>query len=329
MVRWTIAGLIRWIPKAIVPTIVISLAAIFWSQNHSSLSPSGFLTVSTEAELEQEFPDRTTGDDSGFDRGTDTTVPQSTIPIARKLVLTQQSGFFFANRGHCCEFYAEIPQFLAKTPFTRQLNNLLLEESREYANEFSSVDWATVLESLRDPQPYLQKWDCSFGIGITHASPLSVSLLETRAEYTGGAHGNYFLRGRSFVDDRGTVKELKLKDLFTENSEWKHRLISFCVSNLRCQGASSISDFCVENIEECSFSEDDLSSFTLSSTGIRFYFSPYHVGCYAEGTYSVFCPYETMRECITSESPIVRFMTGDSQTRPERLKSASTGVERQ
>jgi hypothetical protein len=61
------------------------------------------------------------------------------------------------------------------------------------------------------------------------------------------------------------------------------------------------------------FSTDDLTSFTLSPAGMRFYFSPYHVGTYADGVFTVGVPYYVIRDCIPEDSPARLFMVPNSR----------------
>ena len=158
------------------------------------------------------------------------------------------------------------------------------------------------------------------GVDFAYVTPNAVSLVQSYWEFTGGVHGNGGYDGKCFVEDQGSVRRLKLEDLFDPNSDWKKRLVKHCVSGLRCQEVSFITDELVQNPESATtspdsfcdlkqFSTDDLTSFTLSPAGLRFYFSPYHVGSYADGVFTVGVPYYVIRDCIPAESPARLFMT--------------------
>lgn len=143
------------------------------------------------------------------------------------------------------------------------------------------------------------------------------SLLERRAGLRFGERGHdlsFRYEIPEFVEEVAEqVHELSLADLFESESPWESQLVRHCASDLLRQRASSISEDCVESPEEYGFTIDDLRAFTLSPTGISFYFSPYHVGCWAEGVYSVRIPWAAIRDCLSDESPARLFMAIDSR----------------
>ena len=149
-------------------------------------------------------------------------------------------------------------------------------------------------------------------LDIVHATEKAVSLVETRWEYTGGAHGNSLIAGRNFVSSNGEVLQLKLDDLFDPASDWSYRMIKHCVLDLRSQGASHIPETPIDGVDDGGLLLiDDLASFTMSPDGFRIYFGPYHVGSYAEGIYTVQIPYDIIRDCLTADSPARSFFNAD------------------
>ena len=164
-------------------------------------------------------------------------------------------------------------------------------------------------QGFQEPDVSLRNWSGSIGLDFTFVSRKGVSLVESHSEYTGGAHGNYYLRGRTFVEAEGAVQELKLPDLFDPASDWERRLVELCITDLRKQGASWIVEDPFDSKLTERFSKDDLASFTLSAYGIRFYFSPYHVGPYAEGIFTVFVPYSVIVDFLSKEGPARHFVS--------------------
>lgn len=298
----------RVLPSALPIGFLTVAALLFYSQNHTTYLRDGDFALASDEEMAEKYPDHIAGDEDPNPRFETTLREFGSSPVARKYVLTRRAGLSFWGRGHSTSFVAEIPEFIDDSAFLRQLNRQLSDEYETMAVEFTTIDWSLVYDGFRDPQFYLQNWEGLVGINIVHSSPQAASVLESHWEYTGGAHGNTLLRGRCFFESEKQVRELTLEDLFEPASDWSKRLIAYCLSDLRCQGASRISDIGLEEPESSPITNDDLASFTLSRLGITFYFSPYHVGCYAEGVYTVHVPYFVIRDCIPETSPARLFM---------------------
>lgn len=138
---------------------------------------------------------------------------------------------------------------------------------------------------------------------ISYASADLLSLSETLWVYTGGAHGNTGLMGHTFalVDDK--VRALRLKDFFLEDADYLAVLSPFVLEALRAQEAQWVLNGDIDG-----FSKDDLSVVTLSPTGLTFGFEPYAVGPYAQGTFFIMVPFDTLKPIIDPEGPLARFL---------------------
>lgn len=313
MGRWIFQfGSSRTLSTGVPIGLLLGSVAFVCSQNRSSFSVQGELSIASDAAMYQKFPTRIVGGD--FERVEDwLSVPLkiTTRVVARKCVLKRRAGLRLFDRGHNVEFRAEFPEFLASFSLLQQLNQRLRDDYEQAATEFVKTDWSSVVEGIRSPSYLLLNWERSVTVDILHSTDRAVSLLESRYEYQGGVHGNFQLVGRNVVASGGGSKELALDELFETASPWKSRLLSLCTSDLRCQGASSIGDCCVESPEEFGFTVEELTTFTLSPSGIAFYFSPYHVGCYAEGVYCVRIPWASIQDCVPWASPARLFMATD------------------
>lgn len=302
----------RVLPASLPFCFLLLALAFVYSQNRTSLSLKGHFSIAGDAEMREKFPTRIASTD--VERADDhPSIPEQipTRTVARKFLLERRAGLRISDRGHNVSFTTEIPEFIDDVPFLKTLNRQLRHEYGEAATEFATAEWSTVVEGLHSPSFPMLGWEGSISIDILHCSACAVSLLEFRSEYTGGAHGNCHLVGRNFMVLADQVHELVLDELFDKESLWKKRLLKYCASDLRCQGASSIGDCSVESPEEFDFTTDDLASFTMSPSGMSFYFSPYHVGCYAEGIYVVRMPWSEIKDCIAAESPARLFMAMD------------------
>jgi Protein of unknown function (DUF3298) len=343
--RWVFIAIKRFLPASIPLVLVAILAVVFEFQNYTTVSRKDDFLLITDDQLAVQYKTYHSGDAER----TKFIGPEFSVTVAKKTVLIRRAGLGLYDRGHNISFEAELPEFLIDSPFLKKLSQQLSEDYRKSATEFTTVDWSLVWHGFREPEFSLRNWEGIIGVDFAHVTPNAVSLIQSYWEYTGGAHGNGGLHGQCFIDDQGSVRRLNLEDLFDPNSDWKKRLIDFCVSDLRCQEATFISDGLVQNPESATlstdnssrppvafrwdedddsfsensdsltipteqpfclkqFSTDDLTSFTLSPAGLRFYFSPCHVGTYADGVYTVGVPYRTIQDCIPVGSPTRRFM---------------------
>ncbi len=338
-----------------IPLVLVAISAIvFEFQNHTKISQKENFLLITDDQLAVQYQAYHTGD---AERRT-FIGPEFLIPVAKKTVLTKRAGLGFYDRGHNSSFEAELPEFLIDSPFLKKLSQQLCEDYKQSAIDFTRVDWSLVLDGFREPLYSPRNWEGMIHVNFAHVTPNAVSLVQFYWEYTGGAHGNGSLQGQCFVDNQGSVRQLMLEDLFDAGSNWEQRLIDYCVSDLRRQGASFISNAFVQTPESATTSPEnlasssanlsldeedldadaitddsetgtiaaenmngvtplstsDLTSFTLSPAGLRFYFSPYHVGSYAEGIYTVGVPYSVIRECIPDDSPARLFMTTNAHS---------------
>lgn len=318
MVRRLLAAVVRILPRGIPVGIVLVGVSIFWLQNHTTITRQGEFLLATDWDLAREYPPKIAGDPPYTERERDESsfvepaAPERTrIAVADKYRFYRTAGFSFLGRGHSISYTSVFPKFYSPSPFQQQLSRQLHREAHEQAIEFATVNWSDVVDGLKEPQFYLLNWETQIDVDVVHTAPQAVSLLESRYQYTGGAHGNLMVVGRCFVEEQNQVRELKLSDLFDPDSDWLMQLSKYCLSDLRCQGASSAQGDDMLDQAETRFAADDLCSFTLSPSGIRFYFSPYHVGCYAEGVYAVHVPYYVIADCIAPDSPARFFMAAD------------------
>ncbi len=130
--------------------------------------------------------------------------------------------------------------------------------------------------------------------GIYHYSPALVSAALTVYTFTGGAHGMSWTLTQNLRLEDGKTAPLALSALFREDSGYLQAISNHCIAGLKKQEASNVVN---GNITE--FAGEDLSSFVISRAGLTVFFAPYAVGCYAEGSFEVTVPFETI-------SPLLR-----------------------
>lgn len=309
MLRSTLRGMARLVPVGILVASLAVVVVVFLWQNHTTVSREGDFALATDSDLVMAHR----ADSAQCKALPDDSSPRSEPRlVAKKLVLRKRAGLSLADRGHSAIYEAAFPEFPETSPFLSDVNRLVSTSHAEVAAEFAGADWLLVWDEFRDPSFCNREWSGCVETEVIHATDRAVCLLEMHSEYTGGAHGNYWHVARCFVEENNQARELKLADLFEPSSDWQQRLITFVNDDLRDQGASSLAspdDEAEENETRSATLEiDDLATFALAPSGLWFFFAPYHVGCYAEGAYSVRMPYSKIESCIPMNSPARLFM---------------------
>jgi hypothetical protein len=145
-------------------------------------------------------------------------------------------------------------------------------------------------------------WEAQKNIRISYYSDDLVSMESSYYEYTGGVHGNSYTSSENYSFENGRWIEAGLDDLFYPEKDYFGFLSSYVYEDLKEQGASNVTDgFYTE------LGRDDLCEFTISPMGLEFIFSPYHMGCYAEGYYYVLVLFSELKPYITRNSLLDRF----------------------
>ncbi len=311
MLRSTLRGMARLVPLGILVASLAVAAGVFLWQNHTTVSREGDFALATDSDLVMAHRADSAQSEVLPDGSSSRNEPR---PVAKRLVLRKRTGLNLADRGHSAIYEAAFPEFPETSPFLSDVNRLVSTRHAEVAAEFARADWSLVWDEFRDPSFCNREWSGCVEAKVIHASDRAVCLLEMHSEYTGGAHGNYWHVARCFVNENEQARELKLADLFEPSSDWQQRLVTFCNDDLRRQGASSFAapeDEADENVTSSATLEiDDLATFAFAPSGLWFFFAPYHVGCYAEGAYSLRVPYSEIENCIPKHSPARQFMAG-------------------
>lgn len=134
---------------------------------------------------------------------------------------------------------------------------------------------------------------------VCHFSEDLICLNTLQYEYTGGAHGNSTLGGLCYRMHRGQLEELSLDQLFRRDVDYVARLSDMVLADLKRQQASSVVSGQIRRLDSA-----DLTGFVITSDGLTFAFSPYAVGCYAEGAFFVTLSFDQLRDIADPAGPL-------------------------
>ena len=187
-----------------------------------------------------------------------------------------------------------IPQFTAKSAFYAAVNQELAKRVKDEMNRTAARDRKAVQDPANGPFP----WDETTNVEVLHADDSMVSLLFTKYEYAGGAHGVYEYTARTYIWQDGDVFELQASDLVS--AEAMPKVTEMVIAELQRRKASW-----PQYARKVAL-KDEVINPTVG--GLMFTFGPYEVGSYAQGSYSVIIPYSRLGDAIPEDSPVRRLI---------------------
>jgi hypothetical protein len=168
------------------------------------------------------------------------------------------------------EATVQYPFFLGQTPLNDTVQTAALEQQKIFLLEGQQAEINGEM---------FNGWSLESDYDIHYFSETVLSLLNTRFSYTGGTHPNTEYQVMNVQIEKSTLSELSLDSFFSEEALLK--LSSYITEELKKQHAAWIID------ESVRLDQELLSLFTFSPLGFNFYFPPYAVGPYAQGSFVV------------------------------------------
>lgn len=157
----------------------------------------------------------------------------------------------------------------------------------EYA-EYTSA----ALERFTESPEYFDLYLNTNEFSVRRADSVVLSLLGTYETYMGGAHG---MHGHTAVTfDTATGKRLALQDVSTD--------VDALLREVDAQVRKDYPDLSFMNGDDMISAKNlEYFSWTLESDGITFYFDPYLLGAYAEGSQCVRIPFRGNEQLFKTE----------------------------
>lgn len=228
----------------------------------------------------------------------------------------QKSEASCAPKKEDCTYLSfQYPQFTeAKTPqivstLNQEVQFFLLNPSGEYHAKDLADFFQNFFEEHQKAVKDFPKFPQSWYLERTAKVDLNngwVLVLETMdSEYTGGAHPNTYLKYTNF--DAGTGKILKLSNLFTPGYEDKLGSVAEKRFREKQQIPSS------QNLEEAGYFFEKgkfklPDNFSLTPSGLNFYFNPYEAAPYAQGPIEFEVPYSDLKDLILPDGVAARML---------------------
>jgi hypothetical protein len=141
-----------------------------------------------------------------------------------------------------------------------------------------------------------------------------LSVLRTDYSYTGGAHPNTEID--TILWDKAQAKRISIRPFFTDladNGAAMKAMVAGVLTSLKAEKKArgtdeSDADY-VNSIEPKLLKIGPVtlapSSEAGKSSGLSFHYSPYAVGAYAEGPYTAFVPWQTLKPYLSAEGAAI------------------------
>ncbi len=219
----------------------------------------------------------------------------STKNLPFELLGVAEYTFLRIDQGSTIDTDTALPFFVE--PSLENLNNTLFTKATEQHLEFIQLGQREILEGYR---AIGWGWDSTYNIAYYDKG--LVSIFEMAYTFSGGAHGNQHFAPHNYSISNGVATELKLADLFKENSNYVTILSNYILDDLREQEAPYAVDGSQSNL-----TSEDLTVFAFSPKGISFGFAPYIMGPYVVGSFEVTVPFSALSNVIDPEGSLGRF----------------------
>ncbi|MBI1368933.1 MAG: DUF3298 domain-containing protein [Planctomycetes bacterium] len=231
--------------------------------------------------------------------------------------IERRTGVRIGDRGWAAHYTAEVPD-LKGSPLRDAMRAELMLMARASAGSLNeSTSWRDVWESMWEPSA-TNYWEGETSVEMLLDDPTMISAVITDYAYTGGAHGNSNLNARVFAQrDDGSVGAVVLEDVIVDTPAAKEKLVELCCKALRAAGATSLSDYEAGRTKP-PISIDNLHTFAVVPSGLRFYFSPYEVGSYAEGAYSITIPWGELAGIMIRDGPVAKWLEEKTRDKSAR-----------
>jgi len=193
----------------------------------------------------------------------------------------------------------EYPVFLSEEVDFNEINAivagnayqaLLSERERSVLMEQSEDDWG-----FNDGNSYVS----TFRVTLISEQAISIKI-SANEYYSGAAHGQNASWGLNYY--RNPLREIHLQEILKSPVEDLKRISDYCIAHLEAENHSSEPDDWIR--DGASPKWDNFSSFVITEEGIRIFFQPYQVSCYADGERCILLTSRFLESLINNDTAL-------------------------
>lgn len=161
------------------------------------------------------------------------------------------------------------------------------------------------VKGMNDMEKPTEPYEIEITPSVVAAQPELISLDMQVYSYTGGAHPNTNYLTFNYGLVRGRAKLLTLTDLFRRWTKPLGIISKFVIAKLKEDKASWVVEGTTTALTKMQGDE-----FVITRKGLLYIFSPYEMGSYAEGKYTVEVPFAGIRKYLDPGGPLKGFLAG-------------------
>jgi hypothetical protein len=185
------------------------------------------------------------------------------------------------------------PEFRMKNiPHQEELNKSIAKYMKTYLDT-GKAEIKEALEDAGDDTALVSQYSYETGLSVDYISESAASFMGMIYNYSGGAHPNYAYFTKNYFLSPGGIKEIIQTDIFRQNPGYAKMLSDLCIQELKQMQVMGVMNGEITDISE----EIRKGSvpFTILQAGLKFYFSPYIIGSYADGSFECIVKYSKIK----------------------------------
>ena len=196
------------------------------------------------------------------------------------------------------------PVFLSISPI-KDLNQYIARKMNGYIDSGKAALKESIDEADAQDSALISQYSFETSAAIDYISESLSSLICTEYVYSGGAHPTFSYFALNYSLKSGAIKEIKTADLFKPKTNFAQLLSDEYIKELKENQVPSIMSGEITDISEQI--QKGWIPFTVLQAGLKFYFSPYTIGSYADGPFECVVKYSKIKNSLNLEGVLSEF----------------------
>lgn len=214
-------------------------------------------------------------------------------------IVFQAIGKFILQKDNLLDVSVDYPQFAL--PVLAIMNDTLAQiGKKDFQLSYANVD--TMRKEYLDEPEFKDRADMiseHYHSQVIFSSPTLVSVETMSDSYMGGAHGNYSYRATTWKIENNIPRRVTLTEIFKTDSDFRTQISSLLIKELRKQEASLVVEGGITSFVE-DLTKENLT-YAIHSSGLTFYFDPYQVASYAEGSFEIHLSWKSLQNLLRAD----------------------------
>jgi hypothetical protein len=187
----------------------------------------------------------------------------------------------------------------------KDLNDYIADKMKGYLDSGRAALQGSKDEANEEDSATVSEYSYENNAAVDYISESISSIICTNYLYSGGAHPTFSYSTQNYYYKSGMIKEITLAELFKPNIDYAQILSDECIKELKENQAPSIVNGEITDITEQI--QKGYVPFTILQAGLKFYFSPYVIGSYADGPSECVVKYSKIKNSLNLDGVLSEF----------------------